>query len=942
MPPRRLFYILDGHALAYRHHFALINAPFKTSGGEVTSAVFGFARTLLDLLMRDKPDYLAVAFDDGLTGRDLLYPAYKGTREKMPDELAAQIERIQQMVEAFNIPILTLPGHEADDLIGTAALQAEAQGVDVRIFTGDRDLLQLLSPHTTVRLFIPKAKVPDEIYDLARFRDKYQLDPLQLIDLKALEGDTSDNIPGVAGIGEKTATTLLQSYPTIEAIYANLDAIGGAVRKKLEAGRESAFLSKQLATIHRDVAWTLDLGACAALEFDKNQVAAFFREMEFNSLLRELERLSPVPAGTGEQMALFDMGDASFDAEPTEPVVPCTIVRDEAALRELVEQLNRAEAIAFDTETDDLDQMRARLVGICLAVTGDHGYYIPVGHDEGAQLPLHRVIEALRSPLTNPHIPKIAHNALFDLIVMQRHGIDVSPIAQDTMILFWVRDTFAAEQGFNTRLGLKRLVREKLHRNMSSIETLIGKGRKQITMAQVAIEAAAPYGAADAACTYALRPVLEAELDALDRPAVDALWGTVDPPTPRHVLETLEIPLIPVLSRMQRAGVLLDTVALGEMSVRLGEMMAGLEEKIYGLTGGYGAFNINSPKQLNDVLFGKLGLSAAGVRKTSTGQLSTAADVLETLRGQHPIIEHIMEYRELAKLKGTYVDALPALIHPETGRVHTSYNQTGAGTGRLSSSNPNLQNIPIRTEIGREVRRAFIAPPGHVLISVDYSQVELRIMAHVSGDAALLDAFAQGQDIHAATAALINHVPIDQVTKTMRIFAKRVNFGILYGMGAFRLARDSDMTLAQAQQFIETYFSQLPGVKAYLDRAKALARDPGYLTTLFGRRRSFPGMSGGNHNARAAAEREAINMPIQGTAADIMKRAMIDVAAALDKAGMETRMLLQVHDELVLEAPEGEAHAAAALVARVMESAAELRAPLKANAALGVNWRDVG
>jgi len=935
MAQRRLFYILDGHALAYRHHFALINAPFKTARGEVTSAIYGFGRTLIDLLTREKPDYLAVAFDDGLTGRDLLYPAYKGTREKMPDELETQIVRIQHMVAAFNIPILMLPGHEADDLIGTVSRQAVEQGAAVRIFSGDRDMLQLLSEHISVRLFIPKAKTPDEIYDIARFRDKYALDPLQLIDLKALEGDTSDNIPGVAGIGEKTATTLLQSYPTIEAIYANIEAVGSAVRKKLEAGRDSAFLSKQLATIQQHVDYTVSLPRCVALEFDKPAVVALFRELEFGSLITALDKLSPVPVGTGEQMALFDMGTPAAPAEPTEPVVPFTIVRDADALRDLVDRLNRADAIAFDTETTSTDQMTARLVGICLAVDGDHGYYIPVGHDEGVQLDLQTVLDALRSPLTNPHIPKAAHNALYDLIVLQRVGIEVAPITIDTMILSWVHDTFTAE------LGLKRLVADKLGRHMTTIDTLIGRGKKQTTMAQAPIESAAPYGAADAACTYALIAPLNADLDALHTPSVDPLWGTVHPPTARDMMNLVELPLLPVLSRMQRAGVLIDTEALGEMSGRLGEMLDTLESEIHGMTGGYGAFNLNSPKQLNDVLFGKLGLSAAGVRKTSTGMLSTAADVLETLRGQHPIIEKIMEYRELSKLKGTYVDALPALIHPETGRLHTSYNQTGAGTGRLSSSNPNLQNIPIRSEIGREVRRAFIAPEGYRLLSVDYSQVELRIMAHISGDATLLDAFAQGQDIHAATAALLNGVPIETVTRPMRNFAKRINFGILYGMGAFRLARDSDMTLAQAQKFIETYFQQLPGVKVYLDQAKALARDPGYLTTLFGRRRSFPGMVQGTHNARAASEREAINMPIQGTAADIMKKAMIEVAAALDARRLRTRMLLQVHDELVLEVPDDEADEAAALVVGVMENAVALRAPLKANAAIGDNWRDV-
>lgn len=937
MPARQTFFILDGHALAYRHHFALLRAPFKTAAGEPTSAVYGFTRTLLDILTRDKPDYLAVSFDDGLSGRETVYEAYKGTRDKMPDELAQQLGRIQQVVKAFNIPILMLPGYEADDVIGTTALQAEAQGVDVCILTGDRDLLQLLTDHTTVKLAIPVAKKPDELYDIPKFRERYGLEPYQLVDLKALEGDTSDNIPGVAGIGEKTATTLLQTFPTIEDIYAHLEEISGSTQKKLAAGRDSAFMSKELARIKRDVPIAFELGACAAMDFDKQAVESLLRELEFSSLLSALDKLKPNPVGAGGQLALFDVADIPLDEpEPSEPVVPFEIVQDEVALQGLVEALRGASGIAFDTETDSLDQMRAHLVGISLAVNGDKGYYIPVGHQSGDQLPLTMVIDALRPPMTDPNIPKYAHNALFDLIILQRHGIDVHPIAVDTMLASWVRDTFNAE------MGLKRLVREKLDLKMSTIDTLIGKGKSQITMDAVPIASAAPYAAADAACTYMLVAPLLSDLDAISAsvPDVDPLWGTYHPPTPKDVLYKLEMPLIPVLSSMQRAGVLLDVEALSQMGRQLGEMLAALETEIYDLSGGYGAFNINSPKQLNDVLFGKLGLSAAGVRKTTHG-FSTAADVLDNMIGQHPIIEKILNYRELSKLKSTYVDALPALINPATGRVHTSYNQAGAGTGRLSSNTPNLQNIPIRTETGREVRRAFIAPDGYVLLSVDYSQVELRIMAHVSEDATLLSAFEQGQDIHAATAAIINNVPLDQVTKSMRIFAKRVNFGILYGMGAFRLARDSDLTLAQAQQFIETYFERLPGVKRYLDNAKQLARDNGYLTTLYGRRRSFD-LKQANRVGAAAAEREAINMPIQGTAADIMKKAMIDLYARLETyPALGARMLLQVHDELVLEVPEDRVHKAADLVVGVMEAAADLRAPLRANASVGANWRDV-
>ncbi len=931
MSQRPVFYILDGHGLAYRHYFAMINRPFMTSSGEITSAVFGFTRTLMDILEKDRPYYLAVAFDEGLSGRDTLYGEYKGTREKMPDELSSQMSRIRQMVETFNIPILSLSGYEADDLMGTVAGQAQDQGVDVRIVTGDRDLLQLLTDHATIRLIIPKPGAPDKIYDVARFREDYALEPLQLIDLKALQGDTSDNIPGVRGIGAKTATALLTEYGTVEGIYEHIDAIKGATQKKLIEGRDSAFLSKRLATILCDVPFEVELKRCVAHDFDKRRVEDLFRELEFNSAFSQLARIAV--RAPQEQMALFDMPEPEMTGEPPEALVPTTIVRDDAGLRDLLAALSGAQAIAFDTETTSTDQMTADLVGISLAVDGDSGYYIPVGHREGQQLPLETVIDALRPPMTDPNIPKYAHNANYDLLVLQRYGIDVSPITFDTMIAEWLRDPI------NGNFGLKRLTFAELHRRMTEINELIGKGKNQITMDQVAVDLAAPYAAADAACTYALveplRPKLLREPNA---PAVDPLWGTPNPPAPIDVFEQIEIPLIPVIASMEQAGVLIDMDALKQMSLDLGELLAQLEEEIYALGGGYGKFNINSPKQLNDVLFGKLGLSADGVRKTTHG-FSTAADVLENMRGEHPIVGKILEYRELSKLKGTYVDALPALINPRTGRVHTDYNQAGAATGRLSSSNPNLQNIPIRTETGREVRRAFIAPPGMCLLAVDYSQVELRIMAHVSHEPTLLDAFEQGLDIHAATAAIVNNIPLDQVTKEQRIFAKRVNFGLLYGMGAFRLARDSDLTLAQANDFIRTYFARLPNVQVYLNNAKQIAYDMGYLTTLFGRRRTFPGLRERNRNVQQQAEREAINMPIQGTAADIIKKAMNELHPRL--LAHNSRMILQVHDELVLEVPEDRVQEVAKVVVGVMEGAAELDAPLRANASAGTNWRDV-
>ncbi|MFN8528902.1 MAG: DNA polymerase I [Anaerolineae bacterium] len=914
---------MDGYALAYRYYFANRERVFSTSAGEPTTAVLGFTRMLMDLLEKEKPYYLAVAFDDGMSGREELYPGYKGTREQMPDELAQQIGRIQQMVRAFSVPTLMLPGYEADDVIGTVSRQAEDEHLDVRIFSGDRDLLQLLSDHITVRLFVPQAKVPDAIYDTAAFRDRYAFEPHQFIDYKALVGDTSDNIPGVKGVGDGTATKLLQAYGTLDNIYANLELMAKGVKQKLIDGREDAYLSQKLATIKRDVPITLDKSRCVTHSFDRAEVEALFHELEFNSLFNQLGRLGVRPSGG--QLPLFAM-DEPLPLEVEKPAavdVPTVIVDTPEKLDALVETLNQAAVIAFDTESTSKDKMAADLVGISLSIDGVTGYYIPVGHHEGQQLPLERVITALRPPLTNPAIPKVAHNAVYDLVVLQRHGIDVTPITFDTMIAEWLRDPL------NGDWGLKRLTLAKLHQHMTEIDELIGKGKNQITMAQVPIERAAPYAAADAVFTCQLVEPLRKPLELIPsdvngdgsrnepaytaRPSVDGLWGTPNPPLPIDVFRSLEMPLIPVIADMVRTGVLLDVPYLREMSVRFTELLAGLQDEIEALAGGYGHININSPKQLNDVLFGKLGLKPAGLRKTTHG-FSTDAATLEELRGQHPIIEKILQYRELTKLQGTYIDALPALINPATGRVHTDFNQTGTVTGRVSSSNPNLQNIPIRTDQGREVRGAFIAPEGYKILSVDYSQVELRIMAHISKEPTLLDAFRQGQDIHAATAAIIYGVALDQVTKSQRIFAKRVNFGILYGMGPFRLARDSDLTLQQAKEFIETYLERLPGVNRYITGTIELAKAQRYLTTMFGRRRTFPGLFGGNRNLQAQAEREAINMPIQGTAADIMKRAMIRLHDELKRRDLGTRLILQVHDELVLEVPDDHLREVASLV----------------------------
>ncbi|MDE0610347.1 MAG: DNA polymerase I [Anaerolineaceae bacterium] len=917
MSSRERFVIIDGHALAYRQYFALPVQAFRTRAGEPTNATYGFTRTLLDLLLGEKPEYLAVSFDRGLSGREELYEEYKGTREKMPDDLRSQIERIEEMVQAFNIPVLAQEGYEADDVIGTVVRLVANEGLDVLIITGDRDILQLLSERVKVQLPGRRGQ-KDVIWTLQAFRDHYGLEPWQLVELKGLMGDSSDNIPGVKGIGEKSGTTLLQQFESIAGVYEHIEDVRGARRKRLEAGVDLARISRELAMIKRDVPLSLSLDYCVAHDFDLGQVQELMRTLEFRSLSDRLKDFSQIGMFAAEET-----GAATTVLQAVDDV-ETVLVNDEAALAEMVAALESAGGIVWDVETTSVDQMSCDLVGIALAVDGDRGWYVPVGHSRGKQLPLQQVLDALRGPLMDPDIPKYAHNAVYDLVVLQRYGIDVTPVAFDTMLAQWLFDTSSKF------LGLKNFARFVLDPpvEMTEISELLGTGRKQISMAEVDIDRAAPYAAADGAITWRavdhLQPRMEAD-------------GALN-----EVFTTLELPLVPVIADLERAGVVLDTQHLQQLSRSLGERLRELEETIYGLSGGYGAFNINSPRQLNDVLFGKLGLPTNNLRRTTHG-FSTNAETLEKLRPFHEIIGHISEHRELNKLKGTYVDSLPDLINSHTGRLHTSYNQTGTSTGRISSNNPNLQNIPIRTEPGREVRRAFVPQDGSQLLSVDYNQIELRVMAHFCEDPTLLEAFQQEQDIHSVTAATVFGIPLEEVSYQERDFAKRVNFGLMYGMGAFGLASDSDMSVKQAREFIADYFGRMPRVRDWIDATKQLARQ-GPLTTLFGRRHEFPVLLNagrGNAVAVSRAERVAINLPIQGSAAEIMKRAMLDVHAALATNQLDARMILQVHDELVLEVPDGQLAETGRLVVEVMEAAVELKAPLRANAEVGLNWRDM-
>ena len=924
--------LIDGHALAYRAFHALPLEGFATRDGEPTNATYGFTSTLLHILQELKPDYIAVCFDAGHSGRDEIYPHYKAHRDRMPDEMRVQMDRIRQIVQAFGIPMVEVSGVEADDLMGALAQQAAAQGLETVIVTGDKDLLQLVAP--SVKIFLAGRRLSDGIvYDEEAVRARYGgLSPDQLRDYKALVGDKSDNIPGVSGVGEKSATELLRRYGSLEAIYSHLDEVTPPrYREALEKNRDAAFLSRQLATIRTDVPVRLSLEECTVRNYDRTRVTELFRQLEFRSLLDRLPASigsparsdSGVPSGRSErptQLPLFEVPEPKKPARRAVPTV-AHIVREPEELAALVARMARAPAITLDTETTSEDPMRASLVGLALTDREGEGWYIPVGHRRGRQLPMGQVLDALRPLLEDPRLPKQAHHAKYDMTVLTRHGLRVRGLAFDTMIAEWLCDPASHN------LGLKSLAFIRLGVEMTTIQDLIGSGRRQITMAEVEIEDAAAYAAADVDMTHRLVSVLAPELRQKGH------WD---------LFVEMELPLVEVLMEMEMTGVALDADFLGRMSTELGARLAELEERIQGMVGR--PFNINSGPQLAEVLFGVLRLPTKGVPRTSTGRYSLTAGVLESLRGAHPIVDLVLEHRELTKLKSTYVDALPALVSPATGRLHTSYHQTGTVTGRISSSAPNLQNIPIRSPLGRQVRRAFVAQPGWVLLGADYSQIELRVLAHISGDPGLTAAFRRGEDIHASTAAAIFDIPIDRVTPEQRRFAKQVNFGLIYGMSVGRLARDGGIPQMEAENFVAQYFGRFPKVREYLERTLAQAKNQGYVETLLGRRRYFPVLqtvSPAQEQARRRAEREAVNAPIQGSAADIIKRAMLNLHRALHERGLAARMILQVHDELVLEVPREELPAVTPLVREMMESAYPLRVPLKVDLSVGTNWGEM-
>jgi len=901
-----LLVLFDGNALIHRAFHAMPPLTVRKTG-EVVSAVYGFAQMLLKVVGELEPSHYAIAFDrKAPTFRHQLYDQYKAQRPPTPDELVNQIGRVRQLVEAFCIPIFELDGYEADDVLGTLSHQSSQQDIDTIIVTGDADAMQLVSPRVKVLYPKPGRSFSDTmLYDEAAVSDKYGVSPEHIADLKGLMGDPSDNIPGVPGIGKQTAAKLIQQFGSIEQIYARIDEVTPPrVQAMLRENEAIAHQSKTLATIVTQTPVSLNLTDCRISQYDRQQVTELFRELEFTSLLPRLPGL--------------EAGEITLETEvkTKPPQGDYHTIINTPALDKLLNRLSAVKSFAFDIETTSLDAMSAQLVGISLSPAEGEAYYIPIGHvgwEQVEQLPLQQVIDRLKPPLEDTSLVKLAHNGKYDMTVLAEYGRNVNNLSFDTMVAAYLLG--------EKSLGLKTLAFSKLNIEMTPIADLIGSGAKQLSMSQVELSQAASYACADADMTRRLAELLSPELHQ------QGLW---------QLFSEVEMPLVPVLLRMERNGVSLDTELLRSMSHQLGEQLIKIEAEIYNSVGHQ--FNINSPQQLSSVLFEELKLPPA--RKTKSGY-STGASILEELRGVHPIIESILEYRQLAKLKSTYIDALPSLINAKTGRVHTSFNQTRTATGRLSSSEPNLQNIPVRGEVGRQVRQSFIAPPGSYLLAGDYSQIDLRALAHLSQDPELISAFQQDEDIHAATAAQLFSVATSQVTPDMRRLAKTVNFGVIYGMSEYGLEQATELSREEAARFIAAYFAKYPGVKQYLESTKEQARKNGYVQTLLVRRRYIPEINSSNRQIREAAERTAINMPVQGTSADIIKVAMINMYREMEKQQLKSKMLLQVHDELIFEVPEAEMKTMQALVPDIMSTALKLRVPLKVDSKTGTNWGEM-
>lgn len=915
-------FLIDAYALIYRSYYAFIKNPRINSKGVNTSAVFGFINTLEDVLKREQPTHIAVAFDPkGPTFRHEAFEQYKAQREETPEVIRQSVPVIKEVIQAYHIPILEVPYYEADDVIGTVAKQAAANGFEVYMMTPDKDYGQLVADH--IYMYRPKFGGDYEVLGVSEVLEKYQLQSTeQVIDLLGLMGDTADNIPGCPGVGEKTAQKLLAEFGSIENLLANTDKLKGAQKKKVEENVEQIRFSKFLATIKTDVPITFDAELCKRVAPDEDRLVELYTELEFKTFINRLKGESSVVSSSKEPKAAVQ-----YDLFATEPVVesevssladintmPHSYYLADTAEKQiaLCEQLLQEKSFAFDTETEGLDPLTAGLVGMSFAIREQEAWYVPVpaNREEATDIVLR-----LAPALQHPEIEKVGQNIKFDILALRKYGVQVKGPLFDTMLAHYLLNP-------ELRHGMDYLAETYLKYKTVPIEDLIGpKGKKQASMRTVPIEQIKEYAAEDADVTLRLKhyfaPLLKQE-------GLESLFFE------------MEMPLIYVLAEMEATGVKLDTNALKQSSEVLSQQLTALEESIYDLAGQ--SFNINSTKQVGEILFDKLKLDEKA-KKTKTGGYSTSEEVLEKIRGKHPIVDKLLEYRGIKKLLSTYIDALPALIHPETGKIHTSFNQAVTATGRLSSTNPNLQNIPVRDELGREIRKAFIADDDDcIFFSADYSQIELRLMAHLSNDPHMVEAFCSGADIHAATAAKIYGIPVEEVTSDMRRKAKTANFGIIYGISVFGLAERLSIPRAESKDLIDGYFQTYPRIKEYMEESIRVAKEKGYVETLFKRKRFLPDINSHNAIVRGYAERNAINAPIQGSAADIIKLAMIRIHQRFEAEHLKSRMILQVHDELNFNVRKEEFDRVKEIVLDCMEHVLQLRVPLIADCGEGKNW----
>ena len=893
--PKRLF-LIDGMAQIYRAHFAMIKNPLTTKDGRHTSAIFGFMNSLFKLLRDENPDYIAVVLDcKEPTFRHKLYTEYKATREKMPDELVEQLEPLYEVISHTNIPILKKPGYEADDIIGTLVKKAEQAGLVTYMVTGDKDMMQLVSE--TTFMYSPGNRFkPTTIYDKIKVKEKWGVGPDGIIDMLALVGDTSDNVPGVDGVGPKTAKKLLDQYKDIETILEHADeAKNKRVREGLQNGRDLVHLSRELVTIHCDVPVEFHIEELIRKDMDGEALTYDFQDLEMYSLITQVEALS------GNGVVALEQPDKNYQT-----------ILTQTDLDLLITTISNAELISFDLETTSITPLQADIVGLSFSVKANDGYYIPVEYPEKESKPgltLDAVLEKLKPIFENENNRFCGQNIKYDALVLSRYGIHLGNIVFDTMIAEYMLHPE------KNSYKMDYLSIDYLNYRMVPIDNLIGTGLHQKSMAEVPLEDIAFYASEDADIAFQLAEILK---DKLEKESLFEPYNDI------------EIPLIPVLTTIEKNGVYLNLDFLADLSRQFGEGLEKLTEKIHQMAGR--EFNINSPKQLGEILFDELELKP--IRKRST-----AVEVLAVLKNYHPLPEEVLKYRHLAKLKNTYVDAIPNYVNKETGRVHTSLNQTIAATGRLSSTSPNFQNIPIRTETGREVRKAFVPQNSDwVILSADYSQVELRIMAHYSQEPELIKAFEENSDIHSRTAALVNGIAEAEVTPDQRRSAKVVNFGIMYGAGPYRMSQELGISMADAKILIENYFATYPGIRKYMDETISLARDRGYVETLYKRRRKTGNLDASNRNIVQAEERVAINMPIQGTAADIIKIAMINIHNKMESENYQSKMILQIHDELLFECPKAEVDKLAAMVVEEMEGAVQLSVPLKVDWNYGSSW----